>query len=56
MHSDNDTARTVYFDSDGVMHEMENEETCMHGMAAWLCAHPINHYPTREMEMRGDYF
>lgn len=30
-------------------------QLCPHGMSAWLCAHPINHYPTREMEMRGEY-
>jgi len=52
---DNDTTRTVYFDEDGEMHEMENEETCMHGMSAWLCMGPM-HYPSREQEMRGEYF
>ncbi len=52
MHSDNDTARTVYFDSDGVMHEMEDKDTCMHGMSAWLCKGP-NHYRD-EREVRRD--
>ena len=54
MHSDNVTARTVYFDSEGEMHEMEDEETCMHGMSAWLCMGPL-HYPSYEQEMRGEY-
>ncbi len=53
---DNDTTRTVYFDEAGVMHEMADEETCMHGMSAWLCAHPVYHYPTDEMMMRGQYY
>jgi len=34
--------------------EVDND-ICPHGMSAWLCAHPIYHYPTREMEMRGEY-
>jgi hypothetical protein len=55
MRSDNVTARTVYFDSDGVMHEMEDEETCMHGMSAWLCMGP-NHYPSYQDEREGRYF
>lgn len=31
-------------------------DTCEHGMSAWLCAHPIYHYPTDEMMMRGQYY
>ncbi len=33
-----------------------DEELCVHGMSAWLCAHPIYHYPTDEMMMRGQYY
>ena len=32
------------------------EELCEHGMSAWLCAHPIYHYPTDEMMMNGQYY
>lgn len=34
---------------------MEDEETCEHGMSAWLCMGP-NHYPSRQDEMEGRYF
>ena len=30
-------------------------ETCEHGMSAALCMGP-DHYPSREQEMRGEYF
>lgn len=33
-----------------------NEEMCVHGMSAWLCAHPIYHYPTDEMMNEGRYY
>ena len=56
MHSDNASARTVYFDESGEMHEMADEETCAHGMSAWLCAHPIYHYPTDEMMNGGQFY
>lgn len=32
------------------------EDICPHGMSAWLCAHPIYHYPTDEMMNRGRYY
>lgn len=35
--------------------ESLDEETCEHGLSAWLCMGP-NHYPTAEQEMRGEYF
>lgn len=28
--------------------------TCVHGMSAWLCADPINHYPS-DAQMAGGY-
>jgi hypothetical protein len=37
-------------------HECWCMETCEHGMAAWLCAHPIYHYPTDEMMNEGRYY
>ena len=39
--------QTVYFTDDGYMYsKIENEDTCMHGLNARLCVHPIYHYPT----------
>ena len=38
-----------------MMEKEFEEELCVHGMSAWLCVDPINHYPTRDMEMRGEY-
>jgi hypothetical protein len=32
------------------------DQTCEHGLSAWLCVHPIFHYPSAEMEMRGEYY
>ena len=32
------------------------EDICEHGMSAWLCAHPIYHYPTDEMMNEGRYY
>lgn len=32
------------------------QELCVHGMSAWLCAHPIYHYPTDEMMNEGRYY
>jgi hypothetical protein len=39
-----------------IIEEFDAEETCVHGMAAWLCAHPIYHYPTDEMMQSGRYY
>ena len=46
---------TVYFTDEGYMYsKVDNEDTCMHGMSAWLCMGP-NHYPSRQDEMEGRY-
>jgi len=34
----------------------EDEGICSHGMSAWLCAHPIYHYPTDEMMNGGQFY
>lgn len=34
----------------------DDDAVCHHGLSAWLCAHPVTHYPTHDMEMRGEYF
>jgi hypothetical protein len=31
-------------------------DICEHGLSAWLCAHPIYHYPTDEMMNSGRYY
>lgn len=45
---------------DGLGSHTESEcfcaEVCEHGMSAWLCAHPIYHYPTDEMMNEGRYY
>jgi hypothetical protein len=47
---------TVYFTEEGYMYsKIEDEETCEHGMSAWLCMGPM-HYPSRQDEMEGRYW
>jgi len=36
--------------------EIEDEGICSHGMSAWLCSHPIYHYPTDEMMNGGQFY
>lgn len=30
---------------------MEDAGTCSHGLSAWLCADPVNHYPADRYEL-----
>lgn len=42
-------------DEAGVCEHRWENQTCEHGMSAWLCMGP-QHYPSRQDEMEGRYF